>query len=317
MKKYTHAWLAFKAIERLEIAAVSDNDKPYAANLIKWFKNHKDGVVSGAWFPDSIIKDNATSHVKKMIPVPGGTVAFRSLPGVMRLYDFGRQFRLYQQSFIIGENDNLPERCEALSHAVIDNLRIQDTEEKGSSISPSDNHIALILFMLSHYVADAHVPFHCDGRKFSDGFNLHGKVEGVWEKDIEKSFEIDYANERFYYNPHSYPLLKNESFFNTSYLKKVEEDMMVRKFVLDWGKDNSNVLDYINSVCQYSYLMSYGFAPEQYNESNVTSDNWRRLNGQVLMFEDLSVAFLSDAIDSISRIWFHVWRRYMKWIENR
>ena len=38
---------------------------------------------------------------------------------------------------------------------MIDNLKMQETELKGSPISPTDNHVAVLLFMLSHYVADA------------------------------------------------------------------------------------------------------------------------------------------------------------------
>ena len=32
----------------------------------------------------------------------------------------------------------------------------------------------LIGWFKDHYVADAHMPFHCDSRRFSEGINLHG-----------------------------------------------------------------------------------------------------------------------------------------------
>lgn len=70
MKIFTHAWLAFKAIERLEKNSFSESDQKSASSLISWFKCHKDGVINGAWYPDSIIKDNANSHVKKFAPAP-------------------------------------------------------------------------------------------------------------------------------------------------------------------------------------------------------------------------------------------------------
>ena len=49
MKKYTHAWIAFKAIERLKNADLNDTNRNYADFLIGWFENHKDGVIRGSW----------------------------------------------------------------------------------------------------------------------------------------------------------------------------------------------------------------------------------------------------------------------------
>jgi hypothetical protein len=66
VKKITHAWLAFMAIKRLEQAKLSDANRRYATSLITWFKNHKDDVLKGAWYPDSVIKDMANSHVFKI-----------------------------------------------------------------------------------------------------------------------------------------------------------------------------------------------------------------------------------------------------------
>ena len=56
MKQYTHAWLAFMAIKRLEDVEFTGNNGIYASDLIRWFKNHKDGVIRGAWYPDSVTK---------------------------------------------------------------------------------------------------------------------------------------------------------------------------------------------------------------------------------------------------------------------
>jgi hypothetical protein len=45
---------------------------------------------------------------------------------------------------------------------------MQESEDKGSPISPTDNHVATLFFMLSHYIADAHMPLHCDNRTFAN-----------------------------------------------------------------------------------------------------------------------------------------------------
>lgn len=314
MKQYSHAWLAFMAIKRLEHAELSKSNRKYADSLIKWFKDHKDGVIQGAWYPDMIIKDMASSHVLKFTPVNGGEKGkFRKLPTTYLLYQHCKDSDLKQKSYKIDKNNNLPDRCEAIAHSVIDNLKMQESEEKGSPIAPTDNHVATLLFMLSHYVADAHVPFHCDSRRFSEEKNIHGKLEKEWDDTIKKYYLLDKANERFFYNPAGYPLLdkEKEQQYKESFLKKVEDNLRIRKFGVSWGSKNGNVWDFMSAICQYSYLLSYLFIREGNDHTNVTSNNWKKLGSTSL--EDVNIAVLSDAIDSIAKVYFRIWRKYKKW----
>ena len=61
--------------------------------------------------------------------------------------------------------------------------------------------------------------------------------------------------------------------------------------------------------------LSYCFTPEKYDHTNVTKTNWQSLGS--ISFDEFSVAIISDAIDSIARVWFRVWRRYLKWNYDR
>ena len=124
MKKYTHAWIAFSAIRRLQSIPQSDPDSKPARAIVNWFRNHKDGVIRGAWYPDSIVKDNATSHVLKVTPVPSRQGSFPALPTKMRLSRLRSKSPCLQMGYRVEPLDNLPERCEALAHSVIDNLRV-------------------------------------------------------------------------------------------------------------------------------------------------------------------------------------------------
>ncbi len=313
MKQYTHAWLAFKAIERLERVSLSPQNRKYADGLIAWFKANRDGVIKGAWYPDLVIKDMANSHVLKFTPDDGGLDEFSKLPATYHMYEVGKTSALYKRGFTFDKHDNLPDRCEALAHSVIDNLKMQESEEKGSPISPTDNHVATIFFMLSHYVADAHVPFHCDSRSFSSGCDLHGHVEGEWDKEIRKYYRIDAEAGRFYYNREGYPLLEANGQYDTSFLKSVEDELSNREFKVSWGSGNRNVRDFMYAVCQYSYLLSYSFVPTGYDETNVSLSDWQNLSGQSPTFDVLSVMVFADAIDSIARVWLRTWRRYIKW----
>lgn len=314
MKQFTHAWLAFMAIKRLENVSLTDNNRTVADNLILWFKNNKDGVIRGAWYPDSVIKDNANSHVLKINPAATGDSLFKDLPNTSLMRDYRTNAGLYQQPYAINPDDNLPDRCEALAHAVIDNLKIQFNEEKGSAVAATDNHIAQLLFMLSHYVADAHMPLHCDSRSFSSGADIHGHIEKQWEKAVEERCRIDVLNQRFIYDAGGYPLCDAQQTTpdNGSVLSRVETELDNRPFRIGWAGDNGNVWDFITAVCQHSYLAAYALIPQGHDHTNVTTATYPHLNPAV-SFDDWSVAVLADAVDSIARIWFRIWRRYLTW----
>ena len=116
MKKYTHAWLAFKAIERLENTNHSTSNQKYVNSLINWFMNHRDSVIQGAWYPDEVIKDMANSHVLKFTPAHAGRDVFKNLPTNSLLYGYGKSSELYKKPYNIDKADNLPDRCEAIAH---------------------------------------------------------------------------------------------------------------------------------------------------------------------------------------------------------
>lgn len=344
MKKFTHALIACKAVERLQKVALSDQNKPFADFLLEWFAAHKDGVIRGAWYPDEVIGDKSTSHVLKHTPNGKGALgvsagnpvppasgeseafsaeapgrrqgAFRSLPTPSLQYAIGRASPLYNQPYAVNPNNNLPERCEALSHAVIDNLRIREREPKGSPLTPTDNHVALILFMLSHYVADAHMPMHCDARDDEFlGFNLHSATEEAWEREVVRYYKIDRPNQRFIYNEQGYPFLVMSEGYSDSILAAVTDELERREFRVGYGQDNENVREYILAVTQFSYLTSYAWLP-----AGLTLDAFDRPNLQTphgLTFREMSIAALADTIDAVSRVWLHDLRRFCWWKEKR
>jgi hypothetical protein len=317
MKKYSHAWLAFMAIKRLEQAKIAAADKKYADNLIQWFKDHRDDVIQGAWYPDQVIKDMATSHVLKITPSDKAGNVFKKLPPTYSSYQLCKTHPLKNRSFAVEKSDNLPDRCESIAHSVIDHLKMQSSEDRGSPVLPTNNQIALLLFMLSHYIADGHMPLHCDSRRFSEGANVHAKIESDWEEQIKRCYDIDKNNERFYYDPSGYPLKNQQADreYQQSFLKEVDKELRNRKFVISYGTKNKNVWDFMSAVCQYSYLMSYSLIPENYDHTNVPKRNWQALG--TVAFDKFSVAVFADAIDSIARVWLRVWRRYMKWEKGR
>ena len=316
MKKFTHAWIAFKAIERLKSADLKAANKNAAEFLVNWFENHKDGVIRGAWYPDTVIVDNGTSHIMKYNLNPDAPkLVYGTLPKTALLYQHGKNSPLRKIGVSIDDKYNLPTRCEALSHAIIDNFKIQQAEEKGSSLSPMDNHIALLIFMLSHYIADAHMPLHCDGRPGTlDNFNLHDAIEQIWEKEVVRYYEIDRPNQRFLYNLAGFPSLKDDASYNNTILHIVENELNQREFIFGYGSGN-NVLEYMLTVSRYSYLMAHAYLPQGFTPEQLEIDDTKiqLKNGGGLDFREMSLIALSDAVDAVARVWLHDVKRYMKW----
>jgi len=328
MKKFTHALIACKAVERLQKVELSDQNKPFADFLLEWFAGHKDGVIRGAWYPDSLIGDKSTSHVLKHQPAAVGAIDDNvratgrsplpapTLPSTSLQYAIGRASPLFNQPYVVSKGNNLPERCEALSHAVIDNLRIRESEPKGSPLTPTDNHVALLLFMLSHYVADAHMPMHCDARDDEfPGFNLHSAAEERWEREVVRFYKIDRPNQRFIYNESGFPLLVEDDAYADSMLKAVEEELERRPFRIGYGDENDNVREYMLAVCLYSWLTCCAWLPYEAEIESIDRTLLQTPAG--LPFREVSVAALADAIDAVARVWLHDLRRFCWWKEEQ
>lgn len=310
MKQYTHAWLAMMAMKRLQNATIAKSEQKAADSLLKWFMSHRDYVTKGAWYPDAVIKDMATSHVLKYQPgdqsKPG---TFKRLPNEFHLYQIGKSSPLYKKAYSI-EKGNLPDRCEAIAHSIIDNLKMQESEDKGSPISPTDNHVATLFYMLSHYIADAHMPLHCDYRQFSEGADIHAHIEKEWDDAVRDCFSIDFNNERFFYDPEGYPLkIKDNALFSW-----IDIELKERNFNSSYGTGNNNTWDFLCAITQFSYLTANEMIPMNYDAENLDWDGFLQLQ-TAFSFDDYSKFILIDAIDSIAKVWLRVWMKYLKWMK--
>jgi hypothetical protein len=322
MKKYSHAWIAFMAIKRLEIIATAPEDSPVingvnesirseAKALVKWFKKYRDFVIQGAWYPDEVFKDMSSSHIVKFRPTENGPyTSFGKLPVTHSIYKLmSKNSPLLNKPYNI-ESGNCADRCEALSHSIVDNFKMLHYEERGCPIATTGNHIAMRFFILSHYIADCHMPLHCDARSFSEEKGIHGTIEKKWEDQVSKSYKIDKDNNRFFYDSDGYP---KEDFF-TPFVIQVIDDISTRKYTHGWGGTNNNTWDFMSAVSQYSYLFSYYLIQEDFKNTQTLQEfqeqtEWGR------DFDKYSAMIFADAIDSIARIWLHVWIKFRSWLK--
>ena len=320
MKKFTHAWLAFMAVKRLDKANIPEyygsgaSAVPiaeHAKSLVRWFMNYRDFVMQGAWYPDAVFCDMGKSHGVKYEPVESDETnyPFKELPDTMSVYNLMKaESALYKKQFHIVKGD-LCDRCEAMAHTIVDNFKILTREDKGNPLSPSANHMAMRFFILSHYIADAHMPLHCDARSLS---KIHADVEKQWENYVDASYEIDKRNSRFFYDSDGYPNIKEETL--VPMIEAVEKNILERPFEYDWGKEGSSTWTYMSTITEYSYLLAYQMFPMGFKDTT-----WKTYSKteEAKRFQEYCTLLMTDAIDSIARVWLHVWIRYRKWaLEN-
>ena len=83
-----------------------------------------------------------------------------------------------------------------------------------------------------------------------------------------------------------------------------------RPFVLTYGGDNNNVWDFMSAVCQNSWLLSNHLIPA----AAPTSITLKQLMAADQALVDKVMAeVLADAVDSIAKVWFHVWEDFEEW----
>ena len=99
-------------------------------------------------------------------------------------------------------------------------------------------------------------------------------------------------------------------------MQAVEDDAVNREYLHSWGTGNSSTWDYMSALSEYSYLMAYRLIPPEYKDTELTKEIYKTTEAYARL-EEYSRIILSDAVDSIARIWLHVWARYRKWAAGR
>ncbi len=322
MKQYSHAWIALMASKRLyeKKDTLSDDNKKIVNRLLKFLRQNNDGIVQGAWFPDSIIHDNSTGHIWKYRKPKAGESARQQehkLPSASQVPELVSD-RADNERVVL-EKGVLPDRCQALAYQMRDQLKVKHeiaygkNRDAGAAIIATNNEIALGLYMLAHYVGDAHMPLHCDARNFGKG--VHDEIEKNWEDAIIENYSLltdpTQKEKRFKLDRNGIPKLKKDVDISGTFLGDVIDEIKSRRFQIGFGADNGNFWDYMVDICYYSYLLSTSIIPQTISDPRgITKSRFRQDFEQ--KFLDATPAILADAVDALARIWFNMWRDYEK-----
>jgi hypothetical protein len=325
MKQYTHAWLSLKAVELLKsyCEKFSGERKERAGRLVNFMSLYPSTFVRGAWFPDTVVKDNTQGgHTWKYRLDPDkGKVENRRPPSHNQCRLFV-EAELGKKVSLEAKISDLPDRCEALSQAIRDAILITNTVNSGDVVAFNDSQVAILFLMLSHYVCDAHVPLHCDSRDLYDPSEVHPDLEAFWEGEITKYYRVSKAMQQFDLDAEQKLQLdpRQEGFENSilnkcdKILKQSAWDNMgrtERKWQLFLGSGNNNLWDYLVSVCLVSFHMSLKMFPDP-PPAGVDYEKVRIM--EVSPFkesvEQYSPYILADAINSVVLVWLATWERW-------
>ena len=230
----------------------------------------------------------------------------------------------------------LPNRVLALSHSIGDQLKLTDypmafyskPERKRGfaraqqapgglsgvtvgtlSIAPtySARQIALSCFMLAHYIADAHMPIHCDMREFKHptlGMRFHEKfhdrMEKYWEEQV----------------PDKMTLLTIDTRSLDDTLAALPQGSMFSRlgqgnFRLSLNRLRRDEWNEMVDVCRVSFAVSRKWIPDRAQNVADIQNHRTSAHSATEDFDTLSLAIFHDSIEAVARIWLKAWLRYV------
>jgi hypothetical protein len=343
MNQRTHSWIAIRAIALLE-------DENKEKNLVKLLRPHAREASVGAWAPDQADAKRGgagaatENHVLKIEPYTGS----QRERFITRKEDLLERIGRHRKTHNFLQNDNtldsawwntpykgdvpkpgqhLPNRAMALSTMMKDLLLMGD--KRVDHLIPGDIRFAqymvpetrtqeeaaaMYFFMLSHYIGDACMPCHCDGRKlaaYSEG--LHKELEMHWSRKVGTWFEKR--------NLLPQALLADRERIHSDSAEVLEQARAIdSKFCLDFGqttvpdihRGHDIWLEVIN-LCRASFAVASIIAPYgqyRYNDPQARAPFetvFGGANSQLLKEVDRIVMY--DAVLNTAIVWKHIWNK--------
>jgi len=339
MNQRTHSWIAIRAIALLE-------DEKEERNLVRLLKPHARKATVGAWIPDQIDAKRGGSstenHVLKIEPYAGdhrGRFITRKKELLRRIGTFRKTAQLLQNDSSLDADwwaapykgdvrkrgQHLPNRAMALSTMMKDLLlmgnpridqlipgRVRFAQYMDPKTRTEEEAVAMYFFMLSHFVADASMPCHCDGRYLA-GYarGLHKELEAHWSRKVGTGFEK--AN-----------LLQPDTVLTDAQARADASRVLERardvgaKFNLDFKnsvpglRPKHDVWLELVDLCRASFAVASIIAPPaQYPYHSKRKAPFKTVfsgaNGQLL--KEVNKAVLHDAVLNTAIVWKHVWNK--------
>jgi len=214
--------------------------------------------------------------------------------------------------------EHLANRAMALTTTLIDQLILGDpkvaalvpgTVRFASRMDPNARtraeQIATYFYMLSHFVADACQPLHCDARRMAGYSNgIHKELEGHWNKKVGTYFD----KKKLFENTDSVNRVLSQARSVDQNIgitfDGVVPDLIARDTWLE-----------ILSICRASFAVSSILVPPAdipYNSTRLTTFNivFNTDDESREMLQALDKVVLHDAVLNIAMVWNEVWKTF-------
>jgi len=341
MKQRAHAWVALRALK-------SVNDSNRAPNLVELLSYYVADVWDGAWLPDTLIADMHYGHIFKMDSDPqrlGSDISQevwmkvpyrqlrRKLRGQRLCLEYARDSAVLERPYKSHpiEGGHLPNRVIAISQTIGDMLKMSDyplifyarrkkrkafeqdltrQKVKDLSLSPifSARQIALMFFILAHYITDAHMPLHCDLRDFGGDRSTMGRLPRELHPSIEELWES-------YFPPKETLILHEHLRLSIDeVVSSLPEDSLIVVDTDDRYKLTPRICGTAGDewqemvhIARASYALSRKWIDVPYGHVNdlIASPAKRE------EFKDVTNRIFHDAVESVARLWLKAWQRFV------
>jgi hypothetical protein len=347
MDRSVHAWIALRAIALLE-------DSRGHADLVELLKLRCREASVGAWIPDMAdakrggAGSRTENHVLKFEPYAGASPErFIARKGVLLarlglspavrgfLASTDRLDAPWWDSSYRGDvprpGQHIPNRVMAMCTMLKDILLLGDEEldrilpgtvafadDMDPECRTSREAAAMYFFMLSHFVADASMPCHCDARKLSAYSNgLHKELERHWKNGLGAGFGSVCA--RVGADTEDEALREERCAALLDEARGVDGRFDIRfgagSSLPELAAGRDPWLEMID-VCRASFALASILAP--YGEFPYGDDEARFRFSSLekgeagLSLEELDRIVLHDAVLNTAALWNHVWEKVSK-----
>jgi len=333
MDQRTHAWVAIRAVGLLE-------DLGAAPGLVSILKPHVKEAAIGSWIPDLQESRDGSgdidNHVMKMKPYSGKIKERFVVKKNDLLKKLGPERKM--TGFIRGRTDlggkwwdepykadphpgqHLANRAMSLCVTLADLLILGDRAV--ANLVPGDvsfapkvdmdartrkSQAATYFFMLSHFMADACMPCHCDARTLS-GYSkgLHKEMEKDWAKKVGT-----------YFMKTRLPETRDSVKTVVSKAKDVDgkfPGLDFKKTTIPSIKKGYDVWTEVMNVCRGSFAINSIIAPpDEYPYPSKKLAPFETVfsgaNGKQLL-EEMNATVMHDAVLNTAMAWKEVWDRF-------
>lgn len=336
MKQRAHAWVALRTLKLLD-------DSGRAPKLVELLSFYLSDVWEGAWLPDTLIRDMSYGHIFKMesdAQVLGGieprrkityTELKRKLSGRRLCLEYAKSSREFRKPVWIHEkaSGHLPDRVIAITHSVIDMLKMSDyplafyarkkrpkaymredlssRKIKDLSLSPnfSARQVAITFFLLSHYIADAHMPLHCDLRDYG-GKGVRRRLPRTLHPSIEEAWEDSFPEKKIL-TLHEYTTASLDEVIAELPRGSLIELDSSGEYALSTRitKPKYNEWDEMVNVCRATYAFSREWIKKPHRDVQALINKMGEEE-----FKRATNCIFNDAVAEIARIWLKAWNIY-------